>query len=397
MESALQLRQFVVYLQPKYDLENNLPCGAEALVRWNHPQRGMVFPGEFIPVFEHNGFIARLDYYVWEETCRLLRKWLDQGLQPKPLSVNVSRVNMYNPNLVDILQDLVEKYRVPASLLNLELTESAYMDNPTLMKQTLERLHRCGFVVMMDDFGSGYSSLNTLRDISVDILKIDMKFLPTDGADSRSERILVSVIRMAGWLGIPVIMEGVETCRQRDFLKSVGCGYVQGYYYAKPMPVAEYETLVAAGESQRLPQRVTEEKAQHLGEVWGSGFQADLLYRYVRQPIAICEVVGEEIAVVRVNRAFLTRFGHGKSDGGIQSLCGVCGQAEAGSLLKKAIHRTVRDGGETECRYLYRGADGKPVPVRLYLQYVEEVANSHLLIATLADESGRSRMEPADE
>ena len=183
MQRALENEQFEVYLQPKYNLETEKPYGAEALIRWNHPDKGLLSPGVFIPVFERNGFIGKVDYYMWERVCRLLHKWLSQGKAPGPVSVNVSRVNMYNPKLLELLLGLTEKYSVPASLLHLELTESAYMQNPEIMEKTVHDLQNAGFSVLMDDFGSGYSSLNTLKDIPVDVLKIDMKFL-SGNADS---------------------------------------------------------------------------------------------------------------------------------------------------------------------------------------------------------------------
>ena len=158
------------------------------MVRWNHPQKGMISPGEFIPVFERNGFIGKLDYYVWEKVCQLLRKWIDEGQNPAPISVNVSRVNIYNPQLVETIDSLVKKYQLPPRLLNLELTESAFTENQELIKKTMNRFRKMGFVVMMDDFGSGYSSLNVLKDIEMDILKIDMKFLPEKVSNGRSER-----------------------------------------------------------------------------------------------------------------------------------------------------------------------------------------------------------------
>jgi len=151
---------------------------------------------------------------------------------------------MYDPRLVEILRSLVRKYDLSPTLLNLELTESAYMDNPEQMKKTVAKLKRAGFLIMMDDFGSGYSSLNTLKDVPIDVLKVDMRFLPTGKNDSRSERILASVIRMAGWLDLEVIVEGVETEDQLNYLESVGCGYVQGFYFAKPMPAADYEDFI---------------------------------------------------------------------------------------------------------------------------------------------------------
>lgn len=240
-QKALDEEQFVVYLQPKTNIRTEKHYGAEALVRWQHPDKGMVSPGKFIPVFESNGFIGRLDFYMWEHTCKLLHRWIEEGLDPAPVSVNVSRANMYNPNLVENLKSLIQKYRLPASLLQLELTESAFMDDPDMMIAKVKELRENGFTVLMDDFGSGYSSLNTLKDIPVDILKVDMKFLGTGDKDGRSERILASVIQMAALLELAVIVEGVETKEQKDFLKSIGCEYVQGFYYARPMPWQEYE------------------------------------------------------------------------------------------------------------------------------------------------------------
>ncbi|SHJ86342.1 EAL domain-containing protein [Hespellia stercorisuis] len=241
MRQALEEERFVIYLQPKMDITTDQACGAEALVRWQHPERGLIPPGVFIPVFERNGFIATLDYYVWEKICGMLRGWLDMGKEPMPVSVNVSRVSLYNPQLVERLTGLVEKYRIEYRLLQLEITESAYMTNPELMLETIHALRCAGFTILIDDFGSGYSSLNTLKDIEVDILKVDMKFLPVDEEVKKGEIILASVIKMANWLGMSVVVEGVETRMQRDFLIGVGADYVQGYYYSKPIPQKEYE------------------------------------------------------------------------------------------------------------------------------------------------------------
>lgn len=240
MQNALDTRQFVVFFQPKVTVSTECACGSEALVRWLHPQKGMVSPGEFIPVFEKNGFIAKLDYYVWEEVCRLLKEWRDADKNPYPVSVNISRISLYNPKLTEQLTGLVKKYDIPASLLQLEITESAYMTNSKLMESTIEALHTAGFTILMDDFGSGYSSLNTLKTIQMDVLKVDMKFLPIEGEVEKGEIILTSVIKMAKWLGMKVVVEGVETKMQRDFLDGIGCDCIQGYYYAKPMPEKDY-------------------------------------------------------------------------------------------------------------------------------------------------------------
>lgn len=240
---ALEQEKFVLYLQPKYDIQVGKFAGAEVLVRWKETEDGLISPGEFIPIFERNGFIMKLDYYVWEHSCKLLRSWLDKGYKPMPISVNVSRVSVYNPKLVEMITELVDSYDIPPELFQLELTESAYTSNPYMIREAMKNLQEKGFTILMDDFGSGYSSLNVLKDIAVDVLKIDMKFMSDTEIPGRGENILASVVNMAKVLDMPVIAEGVEKESQVRFLKNIGCEYVQGFYYAKPMPSDEYERL----------------------------------------------------------------------------------------------------------------------------------------------------------
>ena len=244
MGTALSQKQFEIYLQPQCNIESGKPISAEALVRWNHPERGIISPGEFIPIFEKNRFIMKLDYYVWEQACILLRRWMDEGKRPHPISVNVSRINLHNPKLCDIIIELVEKYKIPPKLLELEITETAYSDNDKLLTSIIETLQNYGFKVLMDDFGSGYSSLNMLKETVVDVLKLDLAFLSGDNKKDRGGNILASVIGMAKWLDLSVVAEGVETEEQANFLLSIGCVIAQGYYYAKPMPIVEYENYL---------------------------------------------------------------------------------------------------------------------------------------------------------
>lgn len=245
MAYALANRQFQVYMQPKCDMRTNKIIGCEALVRWIHPEKGVISPAAFIPVFERNGFILKLDAYVWEEVCRLIKNWIDNGHKPIPTSVNVSRVNLYHQGLGDLLDNLVKKYDLPPYLLELEITESAYTKNLDQLLSLVNRLRDRGFTILMDDFGSGYSSLNILKDINVDVLKIDMRFLSDmEHLKGRAGNILESVVRMAKWLDLGVIAEGVETKEQVNFLLDIGCHYAQGYYYYKPMPIGEFEALL---------------------------------------------------------------------------------------------------------------------------------------------------------
>lgn len=244
MHKALENDEFIIYMQPKYNVYTNKIVGAEALVRWQHPDRGLISPGTFIPVFEKNGFIAKLDYYVWEKTCQILRNWIDEGIDPNPISVNISQVDIYNTNLAQNIIRLSDKYNIPHRLLELEITESSYGNNPEDVIKVVDELRKNGFTILMDDFGNAYSSLNLLKDIEIDVLKLDMRFLSDTKKTGRSENIIASVIRMAKWLHIDVIVEGVEEARQAEFLRTVGCNYAQGYYYCHPVAVSEYETIV---------------------------------------------------------------------------------------------------------------------------------------------------------
>ena len=250
METALAEEQFVVYFQPKYSLNGDCMAGAEALVRWIHPEWGFMSPGEFIPLFEKNGFIPRLDQYVWEKVCAKLREWKDRGYQLLPVSVNVSRSDVYQSRLIDTLQGLIQKYGVDPAYLHLEITESAYAENPGQIISTVEELRKLGFIIEMDDFGSGYSSLNMLSQMTLDILKLDMKFIQNEMEKPEEQSILNDIISMAHRLHLSVVAEGVETRDQVRRLRAVGCDYVQGYYFAKPMPAAEFENLLQTRRSQ---------------------------------------------------------------------------------------------------------------------------------------------------
>lgn len=244
METALSENQFIVYFQPKHSLNDDRMAGAEALVRWIHPEWGFMSPGEFIPLFEKNGFIRRLDEYVWESVCEKLHEWKDKGYSIVPVSVNVSRADIYHSDLVDKFCRLIEKYEIDPSYLHLEITESAYTENPEQIISTVEELRNKGFVIEMDDFGSGYSSLNMLGEMSLDILKLDMKFIRNQMAKPAERSLLKAIIEMAHTLDLKVVAEGVETAEQKDRLKSMNCDYAQGYFYAKPTPSADYEKLL---------------------------------------------------------------------------------------------------------------------------------------------------------
>ena len=251
MERALADEQFEIYLQPKYKIEDGGMVGAEALVRWNHPEWGLQSPAVFVPLFERNGFITRLDQYVWDKACAVLRDWDERGLPSLPISVNVSRADIYNVDLIDILKELMQKYRLQPSSLHLEITESAYTENPQQIIDTVSRLREMGFIIEMDDFGSGYSSLHMLHQMPVDVLKLDMKFIQSEPATPVNQEIMRFIVSLAHLMKLGVVAEGVETAEQLERLRKIGCECAQGYYFAEPMPVKAFELLMKENKAGR--------------------------------------------------------------------------------------------------------------------------------------------------
>ena len=240
MDRALANREFQVYLQPKISTSQEVLGGAEALVRWIHPTEGFIPPNRFIPIFEKNGFILKLDDYMLEEIARVQAEWLAQGRKLVPISVNVSRAHFTREDLAEHICAIVDKYQVPHSVIELELTESAFFDDKKVLLNTVQKLRKAGFPVSMDDFGAGYSSLNSLKELQIDVLKIDADFFRGADVEERGLLIVSEVIDLAKKLNMKIVAEGIESREQVEFLTEQECDLIQGYFYAKPMPVAEF-------------------------------------------------------------------------------------------------------------------------------------------------------------
>ena len=246
IDQAIRDKDFVVHFQPKYSIQHGEPMltSAEALVRWNHPTLGMISPGKFIPLFESNGLIQKLDEYVWETAAYQVSRWKDKYGITIPVSVNVSRIDIYNPDLEDTLVGIVERYGLKTSELYLEITESAYSDDAELLVKVVNSLRDKGFEIEMDDFGTGYSSLNMLTAIPIDALKMDMSFVRNMLKDDTSLKLVELIIDISRFLDVPVIAEGVEEQEQLDTLKELGCDIIQGYYFSKPVSAREFEEFI---------------------------------------------------------------------------------------------------------------------------------------------------------
>lgn len=312
---ALKNGEFYVCYQPIYGIKAKKFVSAEALVRWNHPTKGMIPPAKFIPVFEKNGFVAELDLYVLEQVCIYMKKRADNGLPPFPISVNVSRMSLYNPKIFSIISELTTRYKIDPKYFRIEITESAYNDNPTQLLDTIGRLRGKCYPVLMDDFGSGYSSLNTLKDIPIDILKLDMKFMQGFEKNGRVGTIVTAISRMSKWLNVPMLAEGVETKEQYDFLVSVGCSYIQGFYFSRPVPEKDFTDLVALEEVSAVGETVEGGVIDfNVNELLGSNPIVSKFINSVFGGLGIYEMVGDKLELIRVNDGYLPIMGYSVDD-----------------------------------------------------------------------------------
>ncbi len=348
MEGALADEQFVVYYQPQYNHATGNLVGAEALVRWKHPERGLISPGLFIPIFERNGFITKLDLYVFEHVCRFLRKCMDRNIPLVPVSSNFSQYDIFQPRFVEKLEELRIKYDIPVKYLRVEITESAIVGGSDRVNEIVKRLRECGYVVEMDDFGSGYSSLNVLREVDLDVIKLDMLFLSEEAKSNRGGTIISSIVRMAKWLDMPVIAEGVETVSQADFLRSIGCEYIQGYLYSRPLPEEEFEVLL-----QKTGIDGTQLQGHQLidaHDFWEPKSQETLIFSNFVGGAAIFEYHDGRAEILRVNKKYLKELGMNLTEKDlIETDPFSFFDEENEKIYEQALRLAVETGEEQEC------------------------------------------------
>jgi len=312
--TALEEGHFVLYYQPQYNHVDGSIIGAEALVRWKHPERGLISPGIFIPIFEKNGYISKLDFYVFEHACAFLKKCRENNLPLIPISTNFCRHDFYLTDFAEKLEEIRKKYDVPAKLLRVEITESAIMGGSEQVNEMIKRLHSYGYIVEMDDFGSGYSSLNVLKDIEMDVIKLDMLFLSAETDSSRGGTILSAVVRMAKWLKVPVIAEGVETLKQADFLQSIGCSYIQGYLYSRPLPEDQYVELIEESAVGNMHSHIHSAEEEVFCDFWDPKSQETLIFSNYVGGASIFDYHEGALEVLRVNKKYLKEMGTEQSE-----------------------------------------------------------------------------------
>lgn len=372
--TGIDEKQFAVYFQPICQASDGQIVGAEALVRWIHPERGLIPPNKFITLFEKNGFISTLDRYVWKETCQFLKSRLEKGLPVVSISLNVSRVEFYNPHLCEDLRDIVQQYGIPTDLIKIEVTESAYADNPRQVRDAVARFHQYGFVVLMDDFGSGYSSLNVLKDIDIDVLKIDMKFLDGFHQNRKATIILEAVIRMAKMMKLTVISEGVEAKGEWDFLKSVECDLVQGYLFYKPIPAADFAGLLDQVETVEYQVIPSDQLAPDdvIFDVFNQGDSRECtLFYSMLGGMGVLEMTGDSIEILQVNQGYYEAiYGAPKAPSAHGMVINKKVEPPARDVLMALCRTSMEEDRVSQAEFHYRREDGIFVWLEVKARYL---------------------------
>lgn len=304
VEAALANGEIFLNLQPQYNCVTGELIGAECLCRWIHKTRGFISPGEFIPALEESGKIYDVDYFVWESACKLIRKWLDEGIRIS-LSVNVSRKDLDHADLPEVFMELIKKYDLTPDLLRIEITETAYMDDAGRLTELIRQFAKLGFTVEMDDFGSGFSSLNLLHKTDVDILKLDMGFLSDESASAKGGSIISALVKMAHALDMKVLAEGVETEEQAQFLREIGCIMVQGYFFSRPIPVEEFEKLIHSSNIEEISRNYVRYQLFNIQELFDRNSSGFFIFNNCMGPAAMFEYDGKRLEPVVVNDDFI--------------------------------------------------------------------------------------------
>lgn len=391
MGRALEEEHFKIYYQPQYNHVTGQLVGAEALVRWLHPVKGLISPGVFIPVLEKNNFITKLDMYVFEKTCAFLRRMLDNGLTPVPLSVNVSRLDILYPDLPEQMEAIRRKYDVPVEWLRVEITESAILGGIEKLTSFIEKMHKLGFYIEMDDFGSGYSSLNMLKNLELDTLKLDMRLLSDEGNKNNGAVILTGLVRMAKWLGLPIIGEGVEHKEQADFLASIGCSYVQGFLYSRAIPEEEFYRLIQQKQLGEIKPPMQMIENMNATQFWNPMSIETLVFNNYAGGAAVMEYRDNRMDLVRVNKKFISELDKNLTEEDVMKWQPFDNMDDHNKqIMLQTADLAVQTGEEQECEtWSTTPVTGKPICVRVHMRMITQSSDGvmlYLLIRNITQE-----------
>ena len=381
-EEALQNGYIFAVYQPQINHATGRMVGAEALMRWKHPEYGMQFPSDFIPVLEKQMLIMKADLYIFEQVCKFQRKCMDEEVSSVPISFNVSRYDIYYSAFADEMEEIRKKYDVPVYLLRVEITESSAVGGMELVSGVLSKLHELGYVVEMDDFGSGYSSLNVLKDLDVDILKLDMNFL-SGKIGGRGGAILSSIVQMAKWISTPVIAEGVETMEQADYMKSIGCNYIQGYLYSKPVEAEEFAEKLRRTNHDPISPGMKLISTMDAGKFWNPESLETLIFSNFVGGAAIFTYEDGKIEMLRVNEKYIKELGMNLSAKDlIRTNPWTLMDESNRAIYEKTILRAVESEDEEECetwRTIYSDCCGEDtICIRSSMRMIGKAGKQYL-------------------
>lgn len=349
IEGAIRNGYIVPYFQPQLNHSTGRMVGAEALMRWEDPEFGMQFPGEFIPVLESYDLIFQADLHMFEEVCKFQRYCQDNKIPAVPISCNMSRYDIYRHDYVERIEEIRRKYDIPVRLLRIEIMESSAMGGMEIVAQTLKGLHRYGYLVEMDDFGNGYSSLNILKDLDFDIIKLDMNFL--DGSiGGRGGTIISSIVQMTKWLNTPVIAEGVETADQADYMESIGCNYVQGFLYYQPITKDAFIEELKKTDHEPLTPAMNLVRTMDAGKFWDPDSLETLIFSNFVGAAAVLTYQEGKLEVLRVNKKYIRELGMNMDE---SELIGTdpwdMYDENNKAIYEATIRKAIRSGEEESC------------------------------------------------
>jgi len=388
-EEAVKKGEVEAYFQPQYDHSTGLLVGAEALARWNNPSLGFISPIEYIPVLEKHEVTYLLDFKIFADACRLIKKAIENKYPLVPISTNVTRHDLFMPNFVEKLEEIRKRYDVPTKYLRLEITESVAVGGVDAVNAIIDKLHEYGYIVEMDDFGSGYSSLNLLKDIKVDVVKLDLEFVKHDSSyKNRGGTILTSVVNMMKWLEIPVIAEGVETIEQADFLKSIGCNFVQGYLYSKAVKDSEFLGILKNSRTSVLSTNLDLHMNVKPEKFWDPKSLETLIFSNYVGGAAILKLHEGKIEVVRVNDKYIRELGMNMSYNDILKKDFLKQLSpEDQQVMMKTMQEAIDSGEEKECetkRLITSSCCGdETIYIRSYIQLIGRSDDEYVFYVTI--------------
>lgn len=393
-QKAIENKQIFLHYQPQYNHSTHQMIGAEALMRWNHPAYGMQSPAEFIPVLEESGLIHKADLCAFEMLCAFQQRCISSGIKPLPISFNISRFDFYQHDYVAEIEEIRKRYSIPVTLLRAEITETAAVTGTVLMITVIQKLHDCGYYVEMDDFGAGYSSLNALKDLPVDAIKLDMHFLSGD-INGKGGTIIKSVIQMAKWMSIATIAEGVETVQQADFMRSIGCNYIQGFLYSKPMPEEELiELLKTTGSESIMPPM---ELSVNAVNFWNpDSFETLIFSKYVGAA-AVFSFENGKVEILRVNPKYVTEMGMDLTEDDYVRVNPWEHQSEnSRQIYEDTIRRAIASGKEETCetwrRFQSECCGEQNICIRSHIQVLGKSDEQVILYARIRNITAEKQM-----